>query len=171
VQREANLEIPRFFLTIEESGFSTWVRNDPFWAIISIHAIGMAALVGASTVIALRLLGIAPDLPLAPLERLYRFIWAGFWIQVVTGVLLLIGYPTKSLTNWDFYLKMVLIAVGMIVMQMIRRRVFSDSSMTEPDMMIKGRALAMWSLFFWLAVVTSGRMLAYTYTNITYPGY
>src|SRR5436190_23889454 len=117
---EAIMEIPKFFQTIEESGFSMWVRDSPFWAIISIHAIGMASLVGASTVIALRLLGVAPDLPLAPLERLYRFIWVGFWIQVVTGILLLIGYPTKSLTNWDFYLKIVLIAVGMIVMQRLR---------------------------------------------------
>lgn len=164
------MEIPRFFLTIEESGFSTWVRDSPFWAIISIHAIGMAAMVGASMVIALRLLGIAPDLPLAPLARLYRFIWAGFWIQVLTGVLLLIGYPTKSLTNWDFYLKMVLIAFGMIVMHLIRKRVFSDPAMNEADMMVRGRALAMWSLLCWLAVVTSARMLAYTYTNITYPG-
>jgi len=164
------LEIPRVFQTIEESGFSTWVRDSPFWAIISIHAIGMAALVGASTVIALRLLGVAPDLPLAPLERLYRFIWSGFWVQVVTGILLLIGYPTKSLTNWDFYLKLTLIAIGMIVMHMLRKRVFSDPSMAEVDMMTRGRALAMWALFLWLAVVTSGRMLAYTYTNITYPG-
>ena len=164
------MEIPRFFQTIEESGFSNWVRDSPFWAIISIHAIGMAALVGASTIIALRLLGVAPDLPLAPLDRLYRFIWSGFWVQVVTGILLLIGYPTKSLTNWDFYLKLVLIAFGMIVMHLLRKRVFSDPSMTEADMMIKGRALAMLSLLFWLAVVTSGRMLAYTYTNITYPG-
>jgi hypothetical protein len=164
------MEIPRFFLTIEESGFSTWVRDSPFWAIISIHAVGMAAMVGASMIIGLRLLGIAPDLPLAPLARLYRFIWGGFWIQVITGVLLLIGYPTKSLTNWDFYLKMVLIAFGMIVMHLIRKRVFSDPAMSEADMMIRGRALAMWSLLCWLAVVTSARMLAYTYTNITYPG-
>ena len=69
----------------------------------------------------------------------------GFWIQVVTGILLLIGYPTKSLTNWDFYLKLILIAFGMIVMHMIRKRVFSDPSMSESDMMIKGRALAMLS--------------------------
>ena len=162
--------IPHFFQTIEESGFSTWVRDSPFWAILSLHAIGMASLVGASTVIALRILGVAPDLPLAPLDRLYRFIWVGFWIQVVTGLMLLIGYPTKSLTNWDFYLKLVLIALGMTVMQMIRKRVFTDLSMSEADMMIRGRALAMSSLLLWLATVTSARILAYTYTNITYPG-
>jgi hypothetical protein len=83
--------------------------------------------------------------------------------------LLLIGYPTKSLTNWDFYLKIILIAFGMVAMVKLRKRVFSDPSISEADMMTRGRALAMWSLLFWLAAVTSARMLAYTYTNITYP--
>jgi hypothetical protein len=164
------MEIPHFFDTIEKSGFSMWVRDNPFWAILSIHAIGMAALVGASMVIALRLLGVAKDLPIAPLDRLYRFIWVGFWVQVVTGLMLLIGYPTKSLTNWDFYLKLVLIAIGMVVMHSLRKRVFSDPSLSESEMMLRGKVLAIASLVVWTATVTSARVLAYTYTNITYPG-
>ena len=164
------MAIPHFFLTIEESGLSNWVRDNPFWAILSIHALGMAVLVGASAVIALRLLGFAPDLPLAPLRRLYGFVWIGFWIQVVSGTLLLIGYPTKSFTNPNFYIKLILIAFGMIVMQRLRNRVFSDPGMSESDMMIRGKALAIWSLLFWFGVITAGRMLAYTYTYISYPG-
>ena len=163
------MEVPQFFQTIEETGLSTWVRDSPFWAILSIHALGMALLVGASTVVAFGILGWVKDLPLSPLRRLYVIIWAGFWIQIVSGVLLLIGYPTKSLTNWDFYLKLVLIAVGMIVMQMLRKKVFRDTSMSDADIAIRGRALAMLSLVAWLAVVTSGRMLAYTYTYASYP--
>src|SRR5262245_59601824 len=163
------MEIPHFFLTIEESGLSMWVRDNPFWAILTVHALGMAMLVGASTVIDLRLLGFASNMPIAPLRRLYGVIWAGFWIQVASGVLLLIGYPTKSFTNLDFYLKLVLIALGMVVMQRLKKRVFSDPNMSESDMMLNGKALAIWSLFFWLAAVTSARMLAYTYTNISYP--
>ena len=161
--------VPAFFKTIEESGLSVWVRDNPFWAIISIHAIGMALLVGASVVIALRILGAARDLPLAPLHRLYAFIWAGFWVQVVSGVLLVIGYPTKSLTNLDFYLKLVLIAAGMVVMHLLRKRVFSDPAMSEADMMLRGRTLAICSLLLWLSVVTSARLLAYTYTHVSYP--
>jgi hypothetical protein len=163
------MEIPHFFLTIEESGISNWVRDNPFWAILTIHALGMAMLVGASTVIDLRLIGFAPSLPIAPLRRLYGLIWAGFWIQVVSGLLLLIGYPTKSFTNFDFYLKLILIAFGMVATQRLKKRVFSDPNMSEIDMMAKGRALAIWSLVFWLAAVTSARMLAYTYTYISYP--
>ena len=160
---------PRFFLTIEESGLSMWVRDSPFWAILSIHAIGMALLVGASTVVALRILGVVPELPLAPLKRLYVFIWIGFWIQVISGVLLLVGYPTKSLMNPDFYLKMVLIVAGMIVMQMLRHRVFNNSTLTELEMIAQGKLLAWCSLVLWFATVTSARLLAYTYTYASYP--
>jgi len=167
---EGTTSIPHFFLTIEESGLSMWVRDNPFWAILSLHALGMALLVGASLVIALRLLGIPGDLPIAPLKRLYSYIWVGFWIQVVSGVLLLIGYPTKSMTNLNFYIKLVLIAAGMIVMVMLKKRVFTDPAMSEKDMMLRGRALAIWSLLFWFGVVTSARLLAYTYTYISYPG-
>jgi hypothetical protein len=163
------MEIPKFFMTIEETGLSTWIRNDPFWAILSVHALGMAILVGACTVIAVRILGFSRDLPLMPLQRLYGFIWAGFWIQFVSGMLLLIGYPTKSLTNWDFYLKLVLIAVGMVLMSMIRKRVFRDATLSETEMMMRGKVLAACSLVVWFAVVTSARILAYTYEHILYP--
>jgi len=100
---------------------------------------------------------------------LYTPIWIGFWIQVVSGLLLLIGYPTKSLTNLDFYLKLVLILAGMVVMVKLKKRVFGDSGISEADMMSRGKTMAILSLVFWLGVITSGRMLAYTYTYISYP--
>ena len=164
------MNVPHFFLTIEDSGLSMWVRDNPFWAILSIHALGMAVLVGASMLVALRVLGIPKGLPFAPLKRLYSFIWLGFWIQCVSGMLLLIGYPTKSLTNYDFYIKMVLIVAGMVAMVMLKKRVFTEPALSDTDLRLRGKALAILSLLFWAGVVTSGRMLAYTYTHVSYPG-
>ena len=166
------MAVPLIFKTIEESGLSTWIRDSPsifaFWFIISLHAIGMGLLVGASAVIDLRILGVAKDLPLSPLKGLYRIIWIGFAIQVVSGTLLLIAYPTKALTNPDFYLKLTLVALAVVVMQKLKTKVFEDASLSDSTMMMKGRALAMWSLLLWFGVVTSGRMLAYTYVYIKY---
>ena len=159
------------FKAIEETGLSIWIRESDsvfsFWFILSVHAIGMGLLVGASVLIGLRILGLAPDLPLAPLERFYRFIWVGFWIQVVSGILLLIGYPTKSLTNPLFYVKLTLIGLAMASMQMLRNRVFADSSLSEAAMMAKGRVFAVSSLIFWVGAITAGRLLAYTYSVLT----
>jgi len=159
------------FKAIEETGQSIWIRESSsvfsFWFILSVHAIGMGLLVGASVVIGLRFLGFAPDMPIAPLQRFYRFIWAGFWIQVVSGILLLIAYPTKSLTNPLFYIKLTLIGLAVASMQMLRNRVFADSNLSEAAMMAKGRVIAVWSLIFWVAAITAGRLLAYTYTVLT----
>ena len=159
------------FRWIEHTGLSIWIRESDsflaYWLILSWHAIGMGILVGASVVIDLRILGFAPDLPMAPLKRLYRYIWTGFWIQVASGILLLISYPTKSLTNIDFYVKLTLIAIAVIVMQMIKNRVFSDPGLSEAAMMAKGRTFAIWSLILWTGAVTAGRLLAYTYSTLT----
>jgi len=162
--------IPQFFQTIEESGISNWVRDNPFWAILSVHALGMALLVGASTVVDLRLLGFARGLPVAPLKKFYRVIWLGFWVQAASGIFLLIGYPTKSFTNPDFYLKLALIATAMVVKSQLQKRVFSNPGLSETEMTAKGKTLALVSLLLWFGVVTAGRMLAYTYTYISYPG-
>jgi hypothetical protein len=165
------LTLLSLFRDIEQTGLSVWIRESDsflaYWLILSFHAIGMGLLVGASVVIDLRILGFAPDLPLTPLKKLYRFIWVGFWIQVASGVLLLIAYPTKSLTNPDFYLKLTLIALALAVMQRLRKRVFNDASLGEAAMMSKGRAFAIWSLVFWVGAVTAGRLLAYTYSTLT----
>ncbi len=159
------------FKAIEETGLSIWIRESDsvfsFWFILSVHAIGMGLLVGASVLIGLRILGLAPDLPLAPLKRFYRFIWVGFWVQVVSGILLLIGYPTKSLTNPVFYVKLTLIGLAMASMQMLWNRVFADSSLSEAAMVAKGRVFAVSSLIFWVGAITAGRLLAYTYSVLT----
>src|SRR5215470_3607247 len=127
---EAHLAVPLIFKTIEESGISSWIRDSPsffaYWFILSFHALGMGLLVGASVVVDLRVLGVARELPLSPLKALYRIIWTGFWIQVASGLLLLVAYPTKALTNPDFYLKLLLIALAVVFMQRLRKRILED---------------------------------------------
>jgi hypothetical protein len=165
------LAVPTFLHSIEQTSLSTWLRDSPsffaYWFVITCHALGMGMLVGASAVIDLRLLGVAPELPLAPLRRLYPVIWVAFWIQVISGTLLLISYPTKALTNLDFYLKMGFIAAGMFVMQKIKVTAFDRPGGNAPY--DTARRLAIWSLVLWVGAITAGRFLAYTYTYLVYP--
>jgi len=168
------LDVRLIMKAVEESGLSVWIRDSPtpfaYWFILTLHAVGMGMLVGASAIIDLRILGMARDLPLMPLKGLFRIIWSGFWIQVVSGLLLLIAYPTKALTNPDFYIKLTLIGVAVAVMHTIRKRVFSDSKLTEHDMMLRGKTLALLALILWVGAVTAGRLLAYTYTRTNFNG-
>jgi len=171
--KEINLAVPVFLHTLEESSLSTWIRASPsifaYWFILTWHAIGMGLAVGASAVIDLRLLGVAREMPIAPLKKLYPLLWVGFWIQVVSGLLLIIAYPTKALTNPVFYTKLALIGIAMVIMRTLYKRIFVDPSQSDESMMIKGKNLATWSLVCWVGAMTAGRFLAYTFNYLMYP--
>jgi len=164
---------PLFLQTIEDTGFSTWLRESEspfaFYFILLFHTFGLALLVGANFIVDLRLLGIARAIPLAPLRQLFRIMWIGFTMNALTGMLLVIAYPTKSLTNVDFYVKLAIIGFAVWVMQRLQTQVFEAPGLSETEMMARGAALAKWSLFLWLAAISAGRLLAYTYKYLTYP--
>jgi hypothetical protein len=164
---------PAFLQAIENTGFSTWLRESEspfaFYFILLFHTFGLALLVGANAVVDLRLLGVARAIPIAPLKRLFRIMWIGFATNALTGVLLVFAYPTKALTNWDFYAKLTIIGFAMWVMQRLKVQVFQDSSLSESEMMARGASLAKWSLVLWFAAITAGRLLAYTYKYLTFP--
>src|SRR5918995_5882891 len=105
------------FIWIETSAFSTWLRENPsimvFPFVLILHTVGLAFLVGANVAIDARVLGLARGVPLLSLRRYYVTMWAGFWVNAFSGVLLLIAYPTKALTNPLFYAKLALIGVAL----------------------------------------------------------
>ena len=168
-----SLALPIFLQTIEDTGFSTWLRESEspfaFYFILLFHTFGLALLVGANMIVDFRLLGFARGIPLAPLKRLFGIMWVGFGINAVTGILLVIAYPTKSLTNIDFYVKLALIGFAVWVMQRLKSRVFGEAALSEEAMTARGVTLARWSLFLWFGAITAGRLLAYTYKYLTFP--
>ena len=127
--------------------------------------------VGANSIVDLRLLGVTSALPLKPLKRLFGIMWTGLTINILTGILLLFAYPTKALTNPVFYAKLTLIALAVVTMKRISDRVFHNASLSEPDMIVKGRTMAMVSLILWASAITAGRLLSETYTYLTYHAY
>lgn len=164
--KELILAVPVIFNTIEQSGISVWLRESQsifgFYFILLFHTFGMALVVGANMVVDLRILGVASSIPLHPLKRLFNVMWAGFILNAVTGILLLTAYPTKELTNPDFYLKLIFIALAVFTMRKMSLEVFGDESIGEAAMIAKGRVMAGWSLFFWFSAVCAGRLLSET---------
>ena len=111
----------------------------------------------------LRLLGVAPDLPLKSFKPFFSVMWLGFGINAISGLFLLIAYPTRAFTNPVFYVKLLLIAFAVVVMQRMKNRLFGDVALSESDIMVRGRAMATLSLVLWIGAITSGRLLAYTF--------
>jgi hypothetical protein len=127
--------------------------------------VGLAFLVGTNLAVGIRVLGVGRGLPIISLDRYYLVMWLGFWVNAISGILLLIGYPTKSLTNPLFYVKIGLIAIGLVAAQKIRGQMLGSPGL---DRAVPGsaRTLAAVSIFSWLAAITAGRFLAYTYSRL-----
>lgn len=160
-----------FFVWLETTPFSMWVRDSPsvfaFPAILTLHTIGMGIVAGLSAAVDVRILGVAPGVPLTEAGRFRAFLWFGFWLNAVSGVVLLIGYPTKALTNPLFYIKLAFIAAGVAVQLAIERRVLRNPTVDLDGIPRTARALAVASLVCWAGAIASGRFLAYTYTVLT----
>ena len=158
-----------FFAAIETTALSTWLRESPsLWAfpfVLILHTVGLAFLVGVNVAIAVRVLGLAANVPLRTLRRYDVVMWAGFWVNAVSGVLLLIAYPTKALTNPLFYAKLLLIAVGLLLARAIRPWLASLAGPGDAPPRLKMLAGA--SLVCWAVSITAGRLLAYTYSRLT----
>jgi hypothetical protein len=168
------MNIDPFLAWVESTTLSQWVVGSPsmfaFPGILTLHAIGMGFAVGTSVALDLRVLGVARGIPIAEMRRFMPILWAGFWLNAVSGILLLIGYPTKALTNPVFYLKLLLIAAAMVLLVRIGRRAFRDTAVQDDGDAVGSQRLkrmAIASLVCWASAITAGRLLAYTYTRLT----
>src|SRR5437867_3428821 len=159
-----------FLIWLEATGFSTWLRESPsvfaFPAVLSCHTIGMGLVAGINGAIALRILGVAPGVPIQQMKRFLPVMWFGFWLNAVSGVALLIGYPTKALTNPVFYLKLGLIAIALVLVRMIGRRIFAESTSVSTVGFGSVKAVARGQRVCWAGAITAGRLLAYTYSRL-----
>ena len=163
------MKIDPFLVWLESTALSQWIVGSDsllaFPGILALHAIGMGVVAGLASVLDLRILGVARGVPLAEFGRYRPILWAGFWLNAVSGVLLLVGYPTKALTNPVFYLKLSLIAIAMVLYVRIDRMIRSGDS-ALPLTAASLRRLAITSLVCWSGAITAGRLLAYTYHRL-----
>jgi hypothetical protein len=127
--------------------------------VLTLHTIGMAALVGASWVLDLRvLLGVYRRVPLSSYRWVFPAISIGLLLNVVTGVMLFMKNATKWGTALPFLVKMALVTVSVATLMPLRSHVRRNA-----DNEINGnlRLLAIASILAWTGAVTAGRLLAY----------
>jgi len=159
-----------FFAWLEATSFSVWMRESPsifsFPVILAVHTIGLGLLAGINVALDLRILGIAPRVPLVEFERLWPFLWLGLWLNVLSGLALLAAYPTKALTNPIFYIKLGLIAAALVILRSVGRLRFGDAPAQARSRLQSTKALAMISIVCWAGAIAAGRFLAYTYLRL-----
>src|SRR5262245_48817293 len=98
-----------FLNSLEGSAFGMWiVTSDTVWAyptILTLHTICLCIVVGTNAMLDFRLLGFAERVPLSELNALYRPMWIGFVINLVSGICLFVANATRFGVMYDFYLK------------------------------------------------------------------
>ena len=159
------------------SEFSRWLAATPVshtiqtisWIIPSlqiIHILSVAVVFSAAILVDLRIWRVLErDQHLPEVAR--RFlptIWPVLLILLVTGSLLIIGEPRRSLVNATFYLKMGLLAVAIMLTAGLQRSISSspDSWDGNRARRIAGRFAATVSMLVWCGILFAGRWIAYT---------
>jgi hypothetical protein len=157
--------------------FCYWLQNtlvgksvhDSAWmfpVIETVHLFGIVVLVGSTSVLDLRLMGLAfKDYTVSMLaERFLPWIWGGFVVQVVTGVLLFSSEATKMYGSDVFRAKMLMIAaagINALVFHMIAYRSVGRWE-RDPVAPLSARFAGAFSILLWFGIVGAGRWIAYS---------
>jgi len=113
------------FQRLQDSAFTEWFLGSPsIWAyptVLTLHTVGMAILVGASFVMNLRVLQVSGAMPLHRLQPLYRFVWIGFAINLLSGLVLFVTEAADRVVDPVFFVKMASIAAALVLGVMLKR--------------------------------------------------
>jgi len=136
------------FVSIAESP-SVWA----YPTVLTLHTVGLGWLVGLSTVVNLRVLGVARQVPFASFEKLFPMMWWGFWLNLSTGIVLFCLDATHRSHQWIFWAKLACVALAMVLLA--RERHFTD------PLPARARRYAYALLGLWAAATATGRLTAY----------
>ena len=125
----------------------------------SIHIVTIAVALGSVWMVTMRVLGLASrDVSLADVSaRFTPWLTASLPVLLATGVLMIIGEPTRELLALSFWIKMFLLLIGISTAAGLRRSLRTHQEGETPGM----RAIAIATLMIWLSIVVFGRLIAY----------
>jgi hypothetical protein len=159
------------------SEFSKWLAATPLSHVIqttkwviptlqTVHILSVAVVFSSAVLVDLRLWRLLNrDVPLPEVAR--RFlptIWPVLLVLLITGSLLIIGEPKRSLLNSAFYLKMALLAVAIVLTAWLQWSLSSSPNFWDRNRgrRMAGQLTATLSILVWCGILFAGRWIAYT---------
>ena len=134
----------------------------------TMHILAVAVLLSSAILMDLRLWRLLQrDVPLSEVARRFLpVIWPVLLILLLTGGLLIIGEPRRSLLNTTFYLKMTLLVVAIVLTAGLQWSLASAPEFWEKDRLrrLAARLTATVSILVWCGILFAGRWIAYTQT-------
>lgn len=160
--------------------FLFWLENTRIAILVSqtlygyplletLHAIGMAIMIGSLGLLNARVLGFRPQLPVFGVSMLLPLAWVGFVLNALTGAALFMSLATEFYFSITFRVKMVLVLLAGINAWLLGRMYLQPmragdgrgaGPAPEPELVVK--AIAASALVCWFGALVAGRLLAYT---------
>lgn len=150
---------------LEATSYSQWILVSPVgWPLmLSLHAFGLAIIVGVVFSLNLRVLGLFDTIPYTALHGLMGIAWIGIGINVFTGLSIFITQASSYITNIPFLFKITCIVLGIVNLVYMRKTLRLEAAAWEAAGGVpqQGMLLAASSLLLWILAVVTGRLIAY----------
>src|SRR5690606_25272598 len=141
-----------------ESGPAGLFIRESIWGypiVLSCHAVGMATVLGVVLALNMRVLGFAKGLSILAFDKLFIVGWAGFLLNLISGLILFAGSASLYFFQGTFQLKIGAIVAGGILLKLVMNAVREGKSLGTQ------RTLALLCVACWLVGVVTGRLMAY----------
>lgn len=131
-------------------------------AVQAIHILAISVVFSSSLVLSLRALHVS-GIDWSPArwgERLNGWVWSGLVVLLLSGILMIVGEPGRSLLNDTFHTKVILLVIAVIVLVALTWRL---RHLDPPERTtIVERVLAVVLVLLWMAIIACGRWIAYS---------
>jgi uncharacterized membrane protein SirB2 len=154
--------------------FAEWLQSTPLSVTIqstswvtpllqSIHILMIGVVFVSILMIALRVLGrVRTDEAFAAVwGRFAPWMWTGMVVMAASGLILIIGEPIRQATALSFWLKMLLIVIGIASVLYFRRSLIAAPPSPGAEFPASARSVAVVTVLIWLAIIFLGRAIAY----------
>lgn len=158
-------------------GFAEWIETtrlsatfvETSWVVPtlqSIHILSIAVIFSTVLMIDLRVLGwTGKGQTIAQtLKRFAPWFWAALIALAVTGLGLIVAEPVRELTALSFWVKMALLALGIVIAISLLRHARGNAVLYDGGQtMSQGnvRTIGWLTLIVWIAIIFLGRFIAY----------
>lgn len=154
--------------------FASWLSGTPAslsiksvsWVIPlvqSVHIVMIGVVFVSCLMIALRVLGVMrTDQPVGAVWRRFApWMWSGLVVMAATGLTLVVGEPEREFDAVSFWVKMLLIAVGVGGTALYGRSLKAAAAGATGEFPVSSKAASILVVVVWLAVIFFGRAIAY----------
>jgi uncharacterized membrane protein SirB2 len=155
------------FEWLEATSIGVMVRESQwgFPILVAIHIMAITLSVGLLVWFDLRLLGVSMSGYRASMmyRRLTPWMFTGFAVMVMSGLMLLAGFATAAYGNFYFRIKMAAMIIAAVNAFIYHRQTERRIAQWDDTVPPRGARMAgLVSICVWAVVIMAGRMMSYT---------